>query len=68
MPGAQHLLLAVPYTMQAEADFAVQLREVQQKLAEAERRLKHLTEQRDVLQQQLEKAASEVPGEGECCR
>ena len=39
--------------------------ELQQKAAEAERRAKALGEQRDVLQQQLEKAAAERPGEGE---
>lgn len=38
--------------------------ELQAKAAEAERRAKALAEQRDVLQQQLEKAAAETPGEG----
>ena len=36
-----------------------------QKLADAERRMRALAEQRDVLQQQLEKAAGEAQGEGE---
>ena len=52
---------------QAEADWEVARGELQQRAAEAERRAKALGEQRDVLQQQLEKAASEAPGEGAPC-
>lgn len=50
---------------QAEVDWEVARNELQQRAAEAERRAKALGEQRDVLQQQLEKAAAEAPGEGE---
>ena len=50
---------------QADADHDVARSELQQRAAEAERRTKALAEQRDVLQQQLEKAAAETPGEGE---
>ena len=49
---------------QAEAEFEVSRGDLQQRVAEAERRGKALAEQRDVLQQQLEKAAAETPGEG----
>jgi multidrug resistance efflux pump len=50
---------------QADADYEVARSELQQRVAEAERRTKVLAEQRDVLQQQLEKAAAGTPGEGE---
>jgi Tfp pilus assembly protein FimV len=50
---------------QADADYEVARSELQQRVADAERRIKTLAEQRDVLQQQLEKAAAETPGEGE---
>ena len=53
---------------QADADYDVARSELQQRAAEAERRSKVLAEQRDVLQQQLEKAAAEAPGEGELSR
>lgn len=38
--------------------------ELAQRATEAERRAQALSEQRDVLQQQLERAAAEAPGEG----
>lgn len=49
---------------QAEADWEVARGELMQRASEAERRAQALAEQRDVLQQQLEKAAAEAPGEG----
>lgn len=60
------LLFLLCFQAQAEAEFEVQRCELQQKMVEAERRLKQLIEHRDVLQRQLEKAAEEATGEGEC--
>jgi hypothetical protein len=54
-----------PAATQNEAEWASLRADADAKLSAAERRIKALEEQRDVLQQQLEKVAAETPGEGE---
>jgi len=64
MGSVSHTVPCHAVQSQAESEWEAQRSRLQQSVAEGERKARQLTEQRDALQRQLEKAAAEAPGEG----